>query len=286
MGVEGLVRGRAQRLAPAGAFGPDQIGPVLCQRQDGEGAVRQEILMGDVAVRLLHADGADHAALLIGPAEDVDARRAAHGRVAALGPDDQRRRKGRTVLQRHRRPPRPDRHIGHGGGGANLQAPRLDGLSQGDAQAAILDHIAQRFAAVAIADLVRVEADIGGRRLAAGGAGTAAVRTAGVRLQRLAQAQSLQHAEVGVGDRRRPPVEGRRQLGVEGLRVHHDGPQPALRRRQRKGRSDQTCAGDDDVVVVRSAHAAVLGPYRTSRHHKPVCLMGHKGSSRQQRPGW
>ena len=101
-------------------------------------------------------------------------------------------------------------------------------------------------AAVAVANLVGVEADIGRRRRAAGGARPLAVRhqnpvhATGVGTKALAQTQGVQHAEGGIGDGGRAPVEGRCQLGVERLGIDQHRLQPALRRRQRKRRPRQS----------------------------------------------
>ena len=73
VGVEGLVSGVAQRLAVGRALGPDQAGPVVGQRQDGERAAGQEIFVGDPQVRPLQLHRGDHARLFVGPADLADA---------------------------------------------------------------------------------------------------------------------------------------------------------------------------------------------------------------------
>ena len=72
MGLEHLRPGGFQRLAPRGALGPDQAGPIVSQRQDCEGATGQEVLMRYAAMRPFHPHRRHHAGLRIVPADGAN----------------------------------------------------------------------------------------------------------------------------------------------------------------------------------------------------------------------
>ena len=266
MGVEGLVRRRFQRLGASRGLGPDEAGPPLGQRQDGERTGRQKVFVGDIAVVAAKRHRGHDAALPIAPADRVDAGLAPHPRSPALGPDHQRGAQHVTVRQRDRGQARPRLDPVHRGRGADLQTRRRHRLGEGDADAPVLDHIAQRLAVGAVADLVGVEAQEGGRGGPRGRPGPApvgdqnAVHAAGVRTQALAHAERVQHAESRECDRRRTPVERRRQLGRKRLRIDQHHPQPALGGGETEGRARQPGPGDDDVVAVGFGHEPVVAP--------------------------
>ena len=101
MGLEGLVRRRPQGIAPARRFRPDETGAPLGQGQDGEGAGRQEILMGDIAVVPAEGHGRHNPALRIAPADRLYSGGLSHRRGPALGPDDQGSLNRGTIGQGH-----------------------------------------------------------------------------------------------------------------------------------------------------------------------------------------
>ena len=129
--------------------------------------------------------------------------------------------------------------------------------------AAVFDQIAERLAVRPITDFVRGETQEGGglrtrRRPGPPSVGDQnPVHAAGVGPQGRTDAEGVQHAEGREGDGRGPPVKGRRQLGVERLRIDQNDPQPALRCGKRKCRSGEAGTGDNDVIAVGLAHGEV-----------------------------
>ena len=88
--------------ASCGALGPDDRRRWLpVQRQDGERAGGQEMLLGAAIVRALMRDGADDARLAIVPVHRLDAGHVAQLRVDAVGGDQQPRLQRHPVGQMH-----------------------------------------------------------------------------------------------------------------------------------------------------------------------------------------
>ncbi len=266
MGLEGCVGGVAQGLGPACRLGPDQARALIRQRQDGEGAAGQEIFVGDIAMIAAQPHRGHHPALAVGPADGVYAGGPSNRRTPPFRPHHQRRNQGRAVRQGHGRLAGVGLDTGDGGRRPHLNPRRRHRLSEGDADAAVLDHIAQRLAARAAADLVGVEPQEGRRGRPAGRARPTAVghqdmvHPAGVGPQGLAQAQGVQHAEGRKGHGRRTAVERRRKLCAERLRIDQDHLQPGLGRRQGERRPAQPRTGDDDVVAFGVCHGRLVAP--------------------------
>src|SRR6185503_18472549 len=87
--VEFGVRECDDPLGGGGLLGPDEGGAPAAERQDGEGAGGEEMLLGTALVIALMGDCGDDGGLAIGPAVDRNAGELAQARAGAVGGDQQ-----------------------------------------------------------------------------------------------------------------------------------------------------------------------------------------------------
>jgi hypothetical protein len=87
--VEGEIVAFEQALGVFRRFRPDDGGAVAFQRQDGEGAGRQEMFLGAALMRALMGDGGDDAHLAVIPMHRLDAGERAQVGFRAVGGDQQ-----------------------------------------------------------------------------------------------------------------------------------------------------------------------------------------------------
>ena len=104
LGLEARRVELEQALREVGALGPDDRRAMLAvlavaHRQDGEGPARQELLLGDAAMRPLVARHQHDRDLVVRPGARADAGLLAHGAEAAFGRGDQARREAPAALQ-------------------------------------------------------------------------------------------------------------------------------------------------------------------------------------------
>ncbi len=158
IGLESLRRGRHQGLCLGRPLGPHQAGPVVGQGQDGEGAARQEVLVGHPVVRALQVHGRDHAGLLVGPADHADAGSLAHRRAAAVGGHDQRRLDRSPVAEDGLGMAGFDPQLLQPGRGQHGDVAGVQRAGQALTDTAVLQHVAERLALDPFGDLGRVEA--------------------------------------------------------------------------------------------------------------------------------
>ena len=117
--------------------------------------------MGDIAVVPAEGHGRHDPALLIAPANGINAGGLADRRGATLGPHGQRRLDHRAVGEHDPRHGRAGLDSSHRRRRADFDAGRRHRIGQGHADAPVLDHIAERLPVGAVADLVGVKTQKG-----------------------------------------------------------------------------------------------------------------------------
>jgi hypothetical protein len=135
----------AQALGAARLLGPDDGGAATRQRQDGEGAGGQEVLLGASLVVVFVADGADDAGLAVVPADGADAGEVAQARPSPVAGDEQSGRDACSVAQRY-----PGRRrtgfVGAHGGRPHLDTQRPGAVPQRAGDGGVGGHVGEGFA--------------------------------------------------------------------------------------------------------------------------------------------
>ena len=96
LGVE-----REQRVGVGAALVPDDARPAARQRQDGERAGGQEMLLGAALVIALVGDRGDDAGLVVVPADGRDVGERGERRTGAVGGDGEAGAQRRPSVKRH-----------------------------------------------------------------------------------------------------------------------------------------------------------------------------------------